>query len=260
MSALDSAVELLRCFSPARPELSHAEVVALTGRPKSSTSRLLRALRDCGLLEQDQHTRRYRPGLLLFELGRLYGAQNDLVTLAERHLREVCERTGHTGYITVLDGAEHVVLRMVPGSNPLRVVTPPGLRAPAFATSNGRALLARLSDAELRRRLPDPLPVISHNSPKNFADLMARIVEIRRTGVSEARDETLDGVGSLGFAVGGGDTEEAVGIAVSYSSQATSATERAQVRDALNALARRLGRITGDPMWSDRPAFKVIGQ
>ena len=68
MSALTNAIEILHCFSSARPDLSFADVMTLTGKPKSSTSRLLRSLRDCGLLEQDPHTRRYRPGLLTFEL------------------------------------------------------------------------------------------------------------------------------------------------------------------------------------------------
>ena len=84
MSALTNAIDLLRCFSTTRPDLSFADVQALTGKPKSSTSRLLRSLRDCGLLEQDPHTRRYRPGLLTFELGRLHRAHDDLISMAER--------------------------------------------------------------------------------------------------------------------------------------------------------------------------------
>src|SRR6266481_7038028 len=88
MSALTNAIEILRCFSAARPDLSFADVMALTGKPKSSTSRLLRSLRDCGLLEQDPHTRRYRPGLLTFELGRLHRAHDDLIGMAERELRD----------------------------------------------------------------------------------------------------------------------------------------------------------------------------
>jgi len=144
MSALTNAIEILRCFSSARPDLSFADVMTLTGKPKSSTSRLLRQLWECGLLEQDLVTRRYRPGLLLFELGRLHRAENDFVAATEARLRAVCAATGHTGYIAVLDGAEQVVLRAVTGSNPLQVVTPPGVRAP---------------DSELDRtgrRLPPP--------------------------------------------------------------------------------------------------------
>jgi DNA-binding IclR family transcriptional regulator len=249
MSALDNAIEILRCFSPGQPEIGNADVIRLTGKPKSSTSRLLRQLKECGLLEQDALTRRYRPGLLLFELGRLHRTQNDFVAVAEQHLRAVCARTGHTGYISVLDGAEQVVLRVVPGSNPLQVVTPPGVRAPAFATSNGRAMLARLSDADIRGRLPKPLPVVSPSAPRNLTGLMTHIAEIRRTGHSESSNETLPGVGSLGFALTRRDTNETIGIAVSYPSHTTSPEDRARLWQALRAMAVELGRLFDDPVW-----------
>jgi DNA-binding IclR family transcriptional regulator len=209
MSALDNVIEILRCFSPAQPEISNADVIRLTGKPKSSTSRLLRQLKDCGLLEQDEVT----------------------------------------GYIAVLDGAEQVVLRVVPGSNPLQVVTPPGVRAPAFATSNGRAMLARLSDAEIRGRLPKPLPAVSPSAPRNLAGLMTRIAEIRRTGYSESSNEALPGVGSLGFALTRRDTNETIGIAVSYPSHMTSAQERTRLWQALRAIAIELARLFDDPAW-----------
>ena len=79
MSALTNAIDLLRCFSTTRPDLSFADVQALTGKPKSSTSRLLRSLRDCGLLEQDPHTRRYRPGLLTSQRDRMPARRSALL-------------------------------------------------------------------------------------------------------------------------------------------------------------------------------------
>jgi len=130
----------LRCFAPHRREISNADVIRLTGKPKSSTSRLLRQSGNAGCW-----SRMHRPA----GIGRACWSSNsavasnpnDFVALAEQRLRAVCAKTGHTGYISVLDGAEQVVLRVVAGSNPLQVVTPPGVRAPAFATSNGRAML-----------------------------------------------------------------------------------------------------------------------
>ena len=248
MSALTNAIEILRCFSTKRPDLSFADVQVLTGKPKSSTSRLLRSLRDCGLLEQDPHTRRYRPGLLTFELGRLHRAHDDLIALAERELRDVCARTGHTGYIAVLDGHEQVVLRIVPGSNPLRVVNPPGQRTAAIITSNGRAMLARLSNEDIRARVPLTYPAVPRNSPQSFGQLIARLNEIRSTGISEAADEAIEGVGSQGFALASGETGELIGIAISYSVQATTEIERANLRREIAATADKLRRITGDPL------------
>src|SRR5262249_48779934 len=172
-------------------------------------------------------------------------------------LRAVCSRTGHTGYIAVLDGCEQVVLRIVPGSNPLRVVNPPGQRTPALTTSNGRAMLARLSDDDIRARVPVPYPKLPRTSPQNFRQLMDRLNEIRRTGVSEAADESIEGVGSQGFALASSETGELIGIAVSYSVQATTAAERANVRSELGALADRLRRMTGDPLGQIAPPLRT---
>jgi DNA-binding IclR family transcriptional regulator len=148
----------------------------------------------------------------------------------------------------VLDhGYEQVVLRIVPGSNPLRVVNPPGQRTPALITSNGRAMLARLSDEDVRARVPTPYPKLPRNSPQDFTQLMARLDEIRRSGVSEAADEAIEGVASQGFALASGETGELIGIAVSYSVQATTAAERANVRRELGTLAQRLRHMTSDP-------------
>jgi len=246
-----SAVTILGCFSQAKPELSFGEIVAATGKPKSSVSRLLSALQECKLIEQDPHTRRFRPGLLTFELGRLYRAHDDMIGLVEGHLRQVCEHTGHTGYIAILDGSEQVVLRMVPGSNPLRVVSPPGQRGLALLTSNGRAMLARLPDAEIRARMPDPFPQLAANAPQSFEALMARIRDIRRTLNSASENEAIDGVASQGIALAHGETGEMVGLAISYSSQATPDTERALVGKALREMGQRLGSLVGDKLWKN---------
>ena len=163
--------------------------------------------------------------------------------LAERELREVCARTGHTGYIAVLDGYEQVVLRIVPGSNPLRVVNPPG---PAHAGARHLERPRHAGAPHRRgdsRRVPTTYPKLPRNSPQNFKQAMARLDEIRRTGVSEAADESIEGVGSQGFALKSGETGEMIGIAVSYSVQATTAAERANVRRELAAMAAKLAGV-----------------
>src|SRR5581483_2715741 len=127
--------------------------------PKSSVSRLLRAMREAGLLTGAGESG-YRLASLVFEIAHAHRQNSVLMDLADRELRAICAATRHTGYISILDGAEVLVLRMFPGREALRVVTPLGSRAAAFATANGRALLARLSDDQVRalhaKRLQPP--------------------------------------------------------------------------------------------------------
>jgi DNA-binding IclR family transcriptional regulator len=86
---------------------------------------------------------------------------------------------------------------------------------------------------------------------------MARLNEIRQTGVSEAADEAIEGVGSQGFALASSETGELIGIAVSYSVQATTAAERAAVRRELGAMADKLRRMTGDPLGQAAPPLRT---
>lgn len=260
MSALPDAVAILKCFSAQENALSHGALVRKSGLPKSTVSRLLGILRDEALLSYDEATRLYRPGILLFQLGQLYRADNGLLTLIERRLERFAETIGHTAYIAVRDGAEQTVLRTVPGKNPLRVITAAGERSLVHATSNGRALLARLPATALRELFPDgSLPLVSQNTPRTLDELMPRLARIRHHGVSEASNETFAGVASLGIAIVDPETQESYGVAVSFSSLATPPEEIAHIRAALLAMGREIGASVGDEFWTGLPLEREVG-
>jgi hypothetical protein len=152
MSALSNAVSVLRLFSTER-ELSVTDVSRLLGMPKSSASRLLKAMREQGQLPHVDATPRYRVSPVFLEISRLCGRNLTLMDLADREVADICRATRPGGYMSILDGADVLILRVHLGPEPLRVVTPLGSRMPSFATSTGRALLARL-DNEAVRALP----------------------------------------------------------------------------------------------------------
>lgn len=216
MSALEDAIAILGCFSFERPALTQAELTRLVERPKATVSRVMKTLRDTGMLEFDGGTRLYRPGLRLFELGQISRSHQNFLDLVQKHLQRVCEIGGHTGYITVFDGPQLAVLRMLRGSSPIAIATTPGYRAWPHATSNGRAMLALLSDDEWRLRVPDELPILSQNTPKTHEELLERIKAIRETGRSSSSDDSYEGVSSQGIALRDPDSQEVIGVAVSF--------------------------------------------
>ena len=57
MSALEAAVSVLRRYSSTRTELTVTEVAQMLSLPKSNVSRLLRSMRDVGLLERIRRVR-----------------------------------------------------------------------------------------------------------------------------------------------------------------------------------------------------------
>jgi phthiocerol/phenolphthiocerol synthesis type-I polyketide synthase C len=71
MSTLANAANVLRCFSSECTELTVTDVAARLDLPKASASRLLKRMREAGLLETIGQTKRHRPGRLLLDIARL---------------------------------------------------------------------------------------------------------------------------------------------------------------------------------------------
>lgn len=246
MSILDTAADVLRCFSAERRELTVTDVVGLRGAPKSSTSRLLRAMRDAGLLESVGETKRYRPGALLFELGQAYRSGSTLVARASEVVAALVEKVGHTGYVSVLDGADVFGLTYHVGRHVLRVGTPVGQRLSANACATGRTLLARLPDDRIAALFADRFPVPSPHAPADLDALMQRIALVRARGYAESYDEANPGVGGLAAAVGDPKTGEVVSLCITFPAATVAPDERAAIALDLLEGARSIATIFGD--------------
>jgi DNA-binding IclR family transcriptional regulator len=256
--SLASAAALLHWFKHNHHAVGVGEVSAAMGWPKSTTSRLLKSMQQHGLLDRDPATGRYRPGLLLLELASGYREGEPLVEAADNALAEETRRTGHATGISMLDGTEVVVLRSRPGTQPLRVVTPPGSRGPAWATSTGRALLARLADDEIAlrfRRFPKPPRPAA---PQSLSALMQRIKRVRSLGWEEACDEQIAGLGGVSVAVAEPATGDAVALYFAFSALHVNRQERRDLAGRLLEVAADLARRFGDAAHAGllRPAVR----
>jgi len=254
MTILANAADVLRCFTSQRLELTLTDVVALLGTPKSSTSRLLRAMRDAGLLELAPASRRYRPGILLFELGQTYRRASTLLARADDAVARLSRRFGHTGYVSVLDGADVVGVAHHEGTSALRVGTPIGRRLAGFASSTGRSLLARRSDADVRALHPQPLRPVHPASPADIDALLAMLATVRRDGYATSAAEANPGVGAMSVAVGERQTGEEVSLCIVYPLATVSDTEREAMLHALLAEAAEIAALVEDPLAGPRPA------
>ena len=111
MSSLTTAIEILRCFSADAPELRVSDIAHRASVPKSTVSRLLKEMQN-DLVEQDEKSRRYRPGPLAFRLGTLYQAHLHILDLVENAVEKLVEEFRLIGYVGVLDGTDVVILRI----------------------------------------------------------------------------------------------------------------------------------------------------
>lgn len=172
------------------PELGRALAI-----PKSSLHALLAVLTGRGWLELDVETRRYRLGIRAWEAGQAFPRHHDVFDAARAMLRDLVARVNETAQLAVLSGTDNVYLAKEESSHPLRLQSEAGARLPAHTTGVGKALLARLADAEVASRLGGPaLAVFTATTHASLPALLAELAATRARGFAIDNEECTPGV------------------------------------------------------------------
>jgi IclR family transcriptional regulator, acetate operon repressor len=195
--AVDRAAELLvRIMESERPP-SVGELAAAAELPKSTTSRLLRALETRGLVQRDGARGSLRPGSVLLRYARRAGRGGDLVELTAAALDELAELTGETVNVAVAGpaGVEHLAQRdsrfFLGSSNWI------GRPVPFHAAANGKVFLA-FGAAKLP---PGVLEQLTEHTFVERAALESELVTIRARGWASAVEELEPGLLAVAAAV-----------------------------------------------------------
>lgn len=206
MSSLEKALAILDLYSSQVAEVGVSEAARQIKIPKSSASRLMAAMAQQGMLEMEATTRRYRPGFLAFRLGSLYQSHTSLVDLADQSVGELAERFGITGYVSLLDETNVIVLRMRHGQSPMRtIISEPGSREVAFNTAAGRALLARADEATVASLVTSHFQSAGNRRVRAM-EFMKILEKVRSRGWADA--DHYDGqIGAIAAAVVPDDTK-----------------------------------------------------
>jgi len=121
---------------------------------KSTAFRLLAALEDRGLVEQNHDRGKYQLGFGILRLASAIPVHLDLVRQARPVLGELARELGETVDLAVI--REHYAVNVDEARGPAAISAQNwmGQLTPLYATSSGKVLLAHL-DAERRRRVLD---------------------------------------------------------------------------------------------------------
>ena len=209
--SIDRAAQLLvHVLESAQPPTVGALATA-AGLPKSTTSRLVRALERQGLVERDGSRGSVRPGHVLVRFARGTVRNADLVALATDTLRSLAERSGETVNLAVPGhaGVDHLAQRdsrhFIGGTNWV------GRAAPLHCTANGKVLLAfgaaQLPTGQLERLTPQTLV--------EPAALEAELATVRARGYATMLEELEPGLVAVAapvFDPGSGEAVAALSI------------------------------------------------
>jgi IclR family transcriptional regulator, KDG regulon repressor len=143
-TVLAHATAILDCFSIEKIELGVREAARLTNLSPSTAGRLMSAMKDIGILQQNPTSRAYSLGLKILAWSGVYMSSLDIRTIALPYMTELHTFTNETISLYILDGTDRVCVERMESAQNVRIVARVGRRLPLYAGSAGKAMLAFL--------------------------------------------------------------------------------------------------------------------
>ena len=177
-----------------------SELARRLGLPKSSIANIGSALADTGLVRRVGTG--FALGRTLAELGGAYLATVDEIQEFYQTCHELASASEETVQLAILDGTEMTYLARHDGQQPVRLTSQIGRRLAASHTATGKAALATLDDAEVRRRFEGRrLPVMTSRSHSTLGALLDDLAVVRQRGYGIDDEETVEGVVCYGISI-----------------------------------------------------------
>jgi DNA-binding IclR family transcriptional regulator len=243
VQSVDRALSILEILAR-HGECGVTEIASALGVHKSTAFRLVTTLEQHGLVEQVEGRGKYRLGVGLLRLAGATSARLDVVQEARPLCKQLAASTGETVNLATLSGNSALYLDQVAGPSALQSHNWVGQHIPLHATSNGKVLMAWLTDAELGDLL-GRLPAYTGETITSKAALRKQLAKVREDGYAVAVDELEIGLTAIAAPVHSAHGEVVCSISVSGPSFRLSAQRIPevvpQVVDAADELSHRLG-------------------
>lgn len=190
--SLIKAINILDCFK-VKNELTLGELVEISKLPKTTVFRLISSLEETGLIVKSKHSNndvKYRLGLKLLELAKIVVEQHDFRKIAYPYMQRINEKYNETVHLAVIEGKEAVYVEIIESNKPIRLVINIGDRAPLYAGSASKLLLANLNGEKRENYLKQLVPKkLANNTIVDINELRKELEIIREQGFSISDEE-----------------------------------------------------------------------
>jgi IclR family KDG regulon transcriptional repressor len=186
-------LKFLSRYQTARATLS--QIAAKLSIPKSTCSRILKALADEGLLAYNAETKLYSLGTYAIVIGSRASETVDYFVPIRSALDELVERTTLTAaWVQITEPDRMMYIAKQEGTSHPHVSVSVGNRFPMLEVSYGQWVVAYAEPEEQRRLLENGLPVVTETNITDPDAYLTHAVEGRKRGVLTSSGDYVRGV------------------------------------------------------------------
>ncbi len=255
VEALARGLDVLTCFQSSQRAMSLTEVAEAAELARPTARRLLLTLEELGYVNVVDGMFGLTPRVMA--LGMAYVSSMGLWDIARPHMAALVARTRESTSMTQLDGSDIVYVARVSVPKIIALRVEIGTKFPALRTSQGKVLLAALSEPELAWTLSQPSRADIGDVPhRELADLTEELATVRARGWALADEELARGVRSIAVPVR--DGTGAVRAAMNVTVHAAETSVESLVEDSLPLLMRAASDISEEwALWQSRPHAEI---
>jgi IclR family KDG regulon transcriptional repressor len=196
------------------------EVARMVELSSSATGRLMLAMKELRILNQNPATKTYSIGARSLAWAGIYLSTCDIRLVAMPYLEDLHRTTQETISLYILDGDERVCIERLESPQNVRIVARIGRRLPLYAGSAGKAFLAFLPE-EQREVILNSVELVPYtkNTITDKDALRKELDTIRTSGYAFSRGEWTPEASGLAAPIFGQGEEVIAAISISGPSQ-----------------------------------------
>lgn len=210
------AIRLINIVASGPQEgMSLSDLARALGTSKSTTLALARTLTSAGMLRDSRPGPRYNLGTALIRLGDITRSQLPLGEICRPVLAALADLTKMTARVAVCDEGYPVFIERVDGPGSIRFHTPLGQREVPHASAAGKAMLATMTEDEVRAICGSTaLQARTAHTITDVDSLLENLARARADGFAVDDEEDAEGIFCVGAVFFGYDGACAGAISV----------------------------------------------
>lgn len=192
-SSVERALMILELIASKKGAVGVGEIAEQLGLAKSTTHRILEALKNKQFIEQVETNDKYDIGIKAIEVG-MSGLMNwNIVDIAGPYIRQLAYDLNETSFLAVYDQGEIVYVYKAEGTKAVTTNAQLGTRKPIHCTSLGKAIVSNFHIEEVEH-------ILNKKGMKKFTE--------RTITEKQKYFEELSKVRKLGYAMDDEEVEE----------------------------------------------------
>lgn len=212
--SLAKSLEIMDILAQNRAPMSLQELASASGYPKSTIHALLSTMRQYNYIDQRSNGLYYL-GTHVFECGCAVSAAWDISAVARPHLEFLSSATQCTAILSYMEYGSVINIDQCANNGSIRIMQEIGSRLPLHSTSQGKLMLAMLSDKEVSRLLSATgMPAFTPHTITDIDTLFNALQQIRTNHYAVENGEHKIGLRSISAPVydRDGNARYAIGV------------------------------------------------